>query len=87
MIEHNKLTDDELEAVSGGARKQYNDAQLRQAGVEVVVEGGKKVYKISVYGKKRVLNESEAFSVADCFDLSGHQRLTDAQLVDLLTQS
>ncbi len=87
MIEMNRISDDELEAVSGGARKEYGDEELKKSGVIVAWEKRQKVYKVRVFGQLKTVGKGVAFSIADCYALSGGMQLSDQQLSDLITQS
>ncbi len=86
----NRLSDDALGNVSGGAEvARYNDRELQKAGVSVrTVAGGKKEYSF-MDSKNRVvmLSQSQAMSVGDVYNLTGGQKITDQELLDLIKQS
>ncbi len=89
MIENNRLSDDALDAVSGGAGRQvYSDTEMKKAGINVQLQNGQKVYQIKLSnGRMMNLNEGAALSVVDCYKLGGGMRLSDQQLMDLIDQS
>lgn len=84
---NNRLSDEELDQVSGGVSR-YSVYDLKKAGVNVSTSGGKTTYStILSSGKKIDISESVASSIADCYKLSGGARLTDQQINDLIAQS
>lgn len=85
----NILDDDMLDSVSGGAeRTQYDDSQLRDAGINVatVNEQKKYTYRLSS-GQLVYITKGVALSITDSYYVGGGQRLSDQMVKSLIQQS
>ncbi len=89
MYGKQKMTDEQLETVSGGAGNvKYTDEELRKAGVIISRSQGGTIYKIRHSdGTLEEINKNVAMGMCDCYALSGGTRLTDQQIKDLMAQS
>ncbi|MCR5651683.1 MAG: hypothetical protein K6F86_10935 [Lachnospiraceae bacterium] len=83
----NILDDDVLDNVSGGVMN-YNTQKLNEAGVDVQYDknGIPHYYAVLSTGKRKPIKENVASSMADCYAVSGNNRLTDQQIMDLIRQ-
>ena len=84
-----KLTDDELDAVSGGVLgPSYTPDLLSNSGVSVKKEGGEKIYfAILSNGKQLQINETVAKNMCQCYKISGGIPLSDQQIMDMIEQN
>ncbi len=81
-----KLNDELLNNVSGG-RSSYSDKEFSDAGVIISTNNGKREFTTKLSsGSYLTISESVAYNMVDCFKLAG-ERLTDAELDDLIRQS
>ena len=84
----NILDDDMLDSVSGGAeRTQYDDRQLRDAGINVATVNGQKRYTYLLNGRLISITKDVALSITDAYYIGGGQRLSDEMVKALIQQS
>ena len=89
MYEKQKMTDEQLDRVSGGTGNvKYTDEELKKAGVIISRSRGNTLYQVRRSdGRVENINMNVAMGMCDCYELSGGTRLTDRQLDDLIAQS
>ncbi len=82
-----KISDDMLEAVSGGAaNRNYSVAEYDNAGVISEDNNGKTIYSVKyANGTTRVINDNAAKSMVESYKLS-NQRLSDKEIDALIAQ-
>ncbi len=87
MIDANmKLSDDILEGISGG-RPDYSEGQLKQAGVMIEDENGKKTFFVkNSKGVKTQIDKNVALDLVDCYRIAGGKKLSGTDVDALIAQ-
>lgn len=84
-----RISDDLLDSVTGGAGNVPNLSQLNRAGVIVKNEpGGNVTYQVKYSnGRVETISQSVATGMVECYKIGGGTKLSDQQIRDLIQQS